>query len=458
MAQKDLNALANILIQKLHSSSNAFREAVTSKQVHEFFIDAENIRKKVREELRDILGYSGQKALPADFEKVIVREVPKVTKEFHTAFTRAASSSKTFTIKIIGNSTTSFSVIVESKTGRAKVYNYFRRIKQVVQKPLILALDDLIKNRDLGERRLATDEFEKNGRTRRDVRTPFLDIGHADETTNASLRSQRAEEILLQFTSGKNSPLLNKYVAEIFEDVFARVTKGPVSKDGTVVFKASLDSSKGNKSKALQDAKNAGNLQKALNTLLAAQATQFADQPGSDSSVQVIEKNILNEFADYSTTKAKGVKKKANFKKQKTNTKPSKGKSKSIPIKATAAPAIVERKTKVNRRRATVPVRPEGLNLAMLLGPLNEQINRRVRENMGAPRLENRTGRFAGSVRITDVAVTPQGFPSIGYTYQRAPYDKFESDPDRDPRKLIDRSIREIAAQYAMGRFYTRRG
>ena len=29
--------------------------------------------------------------------------------------------------------------------------------------------------------------------------------------------------------------------------------------------------------------------------------------------------------------------------------------------------------------------------------------------------------------------------------------------PERDPRKLIERSIREIAAQFAIGRFYTRR-
>lgn len=457
MAKKDLDDLANILIQKLHKSSNAFREAVTSKEVHEFFIDAETIRKKVREEVRDILGYSGRQALPADFEKVIVREVPKVTKSFYDAFIRAASSSKTFTVEIIGNSKTSFSVIVQSKTGRAKVYNYFRRVKQVVQKPMILALDDLIKDRDLGEKRLATDEYIKNGKVRRDVRSPFLDIGHANETTNASLRSQRAEEIILEFTAGKNSPLLNKYVAEIFEDLFVRVTKGPVAKDGTVTFKADLDSSKGNKSKALQDAKNAGNLQNALNTLLAAQAAGFVDQPGSDTSRQVIEKNILNEFADYSTTKARGIKKRANFKKQKINTKPSVGISKARPVKAKAAPAIIEKTTKLSRKKGTAAVAPKGLNLAMLLGPLNEQINRNVKQNMGAPRLENRTGRFAGSVRVTDITTTPQGFPSIGYTYQRAPYDKFESDPNRDPRKLIDRSIREIAAQFAIGRFYTRR-
>ena len=29
--------------------------------------------------------------------------------------------------------------------------------------------------------------------------------------------------------------------------------------------------------------------------------------------------------------------------------------------------------------------------------------------------------------------------------------------PERDPRILIDKSIREIAAQFAIGRFYTRR-
>ena len=29
--------------------------------------------------------------------------------------------------------------------------------------------------------------------------------------------------------------------------------------------------------------------------------------------------------------------------------------------------------------------------------------------------------------------------------------------PERDPRQVIDRSIREIAAQFAIGRFYTRR-
>lgn len=112
------------------------------------------------------------------------------------------------------------------------------------------------------------------------------------------------------------------------------------------------------------------------------------------------------------------------------------------------------------KRRKAAPKSSVSLN--MLLGLLNARINDMVQKNMGEPRLVNRTGRFASSVRITDVTRTPKGFPSVGYTYQKSPYQTFEpgyaqGSPDRDPRVLIDRSIREIAAQVAVGRFYTRR-
>ena len=104
------------------------------------------------------------------------------------------------------------------------------------------------------------------------------------------------------------------------------------------------------------------------------------------------------------------------------------------------------------------------LNIKTLLGIMNSRITDVVAKNMGPPRLENRTGNFAGSVRVTDVTETRQGHPSIGYTYQKNPYQVFEassgtrfSSAARDPRPLIDASIREIAAQFAIGRLYTRR-
>lgn len=96
------------------------------------------------------------------------------------------------------------------------------------------------------------------------------------------------------------------------------------------------------------------------------------------------------------------------------------------------------------------------------LGVIKSQLPQTVAKNMGDPRLNYRSGRFASSVNITDVIQTPQGFPSVGYTYMKGPYQTFEpgyaqGSVDRDPRKLIDASIRELAAQYAIGRFYTRR-
>ena len=99
-----------------------------------------------------------------------------------------------------------------------------------------------------------------------------------------------------------------------------------------------------------------------------------------------------------------------------------------------------------------------------ILGILNNKLPETVRKNMGEPALENQTGRFSQSVKVVDVAKTPTGLPSIGYTYDRANYGQFEASsgsrfasPDRDPRRLIDTSIREIAINMAMGKFYTRR-
>jgi hypothetical protein len=93
---------------------------------------------------------------------------------------------------------------------------------------------------------------------------------------------------------------------------------------------------------------------------------------------------------------------------------------------------------------------------------INRDLPRVVAKNMRSPALNYRTGRFASSVRVTDVVKTPKGFPSIGYTYDKDRYQTFEpgfaqGSVDRDPRKLIDKSMREIAAQYAVGRFFTRR-
>jgi len=130
-------------------------------------------------------------------------------------------------------------------------------------------------------------------------------------------------------------------------------------------------------------------------------------------------------------------------------------------LQKTTASKVVKKKVKKVKVKARKGV---SSNPLQLIGVINKELPDTVRKNMKLPGLQNRTGRFAESVKVTDIVQTAKGFPSIGYTYQRNPYEVFETGsgnvratPERDPRQLIDRSIREIAAQFALGRFYTRR-
>lgn len=120
---------------------------------------------------------------------------------------------------------------------------------------------------------------------------------------------------------------------------------------------------------------------------------------------------------------------------------------------------VVSKASKVGRRSKS----SKGVSSApfALLGEFNRRLPEVLRKNMREPHLVNRTGRFADSVNVVDVQMTAQGFMSFGYTYS-SDYRTFEQgnrqgSTDRDPRSLIDKSMREIAATMAIGRFYTRR-
>lgn len=170
----------------------------------------------------------------------------------------------------------------------------------------------------------------------------------------------------------------------------------------------------------------------------------IANIQGSPSLQQDITKQLVDTV---------DPKKKAKKSRSKTSTKKTGG--------GTSVTLGKTKKSKVRKPTAKRGKRSEA-SLFRYIGILNQQLPNVVAKNMGDPALNYRTGRFASSVRATDISRTPQGFPSIGYTYQLNPYQTFEpgyaqGDPNRDPRPLIDRSIREIMTQFAIGRFYTRR-
>jgi hypothetical protein len=175
-----------------------------------------------------------------------------------------------------------------------------------------------------------------------------------------------------------------------------------------------------------------------------------------DNAEDVVTYMLLKELSKGANAKVRGPLIKPKGRKKKNVSKSSK-ESSSVSAKGSSKKA---RKGTTKRKQQGAASQP-----LHLIGLINKELPNTVRKNMGAPGLENQTGRFAASVRLTDVVKTPKGFPSFGYTYQKDPYQVFENgigsapwaNGDRDPRELIDRSIREIAAQFAIGRFYTRR-
>lgn len=105
-------------------------------------------------------------------------------------------------------------------------------------------------------------------------------------------------------------------------------------------------------------------------------------------------------------------------------------------------------------------------NLSAIVEYLNSRLAPAIRDNMVGSALHNRSGRFSDSVHVLRAIQSPQGYPVFEYTYQRSPYDVFDpvlgkkpwNTPGRDPKKLIETSIRDVARDIAIGRFYVRRG
>ena len=89
---------------------------------------------------------------------------------------------------------------------------------------------------------------------------------------------------------------------------------------------------------------------------------------------------------------------------------------------------------------------------------IQAQLAERLLDNMGTPALVNRTGRLRRSAQVQNVMVGPRGGTEVQYTYMKDPYATFEpggnmGSRDRDPRKLIGGTIREIATELTGNKF-----
>ena len=430
MAGKNLLAFLQKLEAEMERSSQTYRNTVTNRKPHTLFITKE--------------GLYNQVVTQAEQDGIVdSREaIRKATDNFFASIQNLAKKAESNKYLVIHAKRVSSKYVLLTMELIATYVNLrgttvgdtFRLVKEFYSGANTKFLSDMRKI------------YTRKGTTLKD--TAFLDIGHGAKTSNINERIY--DELSVYGELPTNIPKIPE-LETIFE----------LRKDNrrkTIVV--SLESSFANRLKGRTQEKQIkqkllADLEKAIGKL-----QSVATLSSSDSFVEEAEKKSINLVINAVEDAFKGSKvkvKKINIKKQKL--------SKTKQVKSVA----LKKRTKIlpvskgkTAKKPKASTKKSKYSIATFIGVINQKLPEVVAKNMQPPALQYQTGRFASSVRITDITSTPKGLPSIGYTYQRNPYETFEvggrlGSQERDPRKLIDRSIREIAAGLAIGRFYTRR-
>ncbi len=452
MSKVSLLSVLKDIEEDIKKSSEAYRTLISNYEVHEFTLDAEDIIKEVETEMKAREGVS---TLSQGTRDIIRKEVRKMVrtlyKQFHPKEFDKTGKKWTRTSELQGSSL-NFTFVLASKPGRtANVFNTFKRLKQVAQRPLIRALNKKLKDLNRGRKEGSQAELISS-------RKGFLDLGHEKDSSVSLQRAAKVQQALWKF-EGSTTPsfLAKKVIDELAEAVTFEIgkdDKGPPLD----VIRVKMESKAINRASTSKEKGEVLELNKALKKAADKIGEEWAYMEGSDSSVQKRRKIIIEDFAGPLRKSSH-----AKVKTESTKVKRSKGKG---TLKSKKPKGTKKQYKDRDTTNLTCPAKKgvAGSPLA-LLAAINKELPETVRKNMNSPSLQNKTGRFAESVRATDIMATNKGFPSIGYTYQRDPYQVFEdgagappwANGQRDPRSLIDKSIREIAAEFAIGRFYTRR-
>ena len=482
MAKKDLHNFLTKLDAELEKSAQVYRKATANKKETVFVYKESTIRKV----LAIMLSYSAankatssralsdkewkagdamleKEEIKGDFEEALTKLTTSVNATFKAAAAESQVKSESWwNMKVTIDEVETRVVLLENANNSDK----FRKVQKSYRKTLktfyeaFLKIIDVTKNPDLIKR----PSSKKDEVYTSDTAGKVFHLEHTKDSSNVEHFIQDAvvnalnEVYVAADAEGpavideETAALLKEYDLEDILTIQKNVKLGTIHLILGSQILNSIESA--NESKIKVDLQN--KIKAAIEKL-----GGVGELEGSDSLVTGVRKNAIKAIMkQFSTIKG------AKITIEPTKIKESKapvGLKKSLKVTKTARRAAIFKRSKPKKakqkRQAASPSTP---NLASIIGILQQKLPQTVEKNMGSPRLNNRTGRFAGSVQVTDIAQTAKGFPSIGYTYMKRPYQTFETSGaqgsvDRDPRTLIDGSIREIAAGLAMGRFYTRR-
>lgn len=419
--------LAKLYLEQL-ASTDPYRKLTSDRRVHEFELTKGALTKQIL----NAVGIDKKKEPEAS------KRVVGISNKFFVDIKNALkprSRKNGYTVTAMKNNTSSrVAVRVEGPRPNSDVYGW---IFEKLATPKATAYDAL---KTLTEVREKGTLGEKKD---------FLDISHEQGTQiGANAFNQVIQEIEGDFLA---RPGISYDQMREFEMALAtNLKKVNKTLGGAPIAKITYKSSSVNREEAKEDKR----LHRELMNIVENTANQFLEEPvyrkiERDLLTSITEElrtdpNIhLKGFKIYDTKDAKAVLKKS----------------------------IIEKVSKQELNKAKNQLRygtqANKIGVAALLGYINKGLPGQIASNMGSPALNYRTGRFAQSAYATSARQTEsKGRPiSISYTYKKDPYSLFEypggsprlATPERDPRNIIDKSIRELASDIIKVNFYSKR-
>lgn len=456
MSRQRLEAFLTKLESELSApgGSEQFRRLKANKRVHTFSYRETTIRKTLIELLNKSTSIDGTGTeILAPIKTELDKELAALTTNIRSSFNSIASSSDTVTVKKGSRSGVNIIVrVLEYSSSRGDRDN-FRLIQSAYKEHLDAFYQKFLVL--LNQPILLESSSNKSGVRNVDTSGKAFNLEHKKNSSNIKefINSAILESLSLVYNEKDPEELaiLERDLKTLGLKGALQIKKNLKTNEISVYIGSQLRNVEESKAEGKLNTDLQKKLRKALDKL------DIVSLEGSDSLKSAnrkrIIKKVVSPFEGIKNVKVKTedlkIKgEKSSYKKDITPGSVSKG-SKSV---------YKPKKGKINKRKET-SISSSPLSL---INQINRELPVQIRKNMQIPALQNRTGRFSESAKIVGVVQTPRGFPSFQYTYDKYPYQTFEpgyaqGSVERDPRTLINKSIREVAMQYAIGRFYTRR-
>lgn len=425
MSKSDLLKLAEQASDYLVTNAKTYREQ-SDRQPHMFLVDSNSIKNQILTQIR-----RKSKAITENQNAQLSEAISVYVHDLYNTF--KFRSSKEYSYKLLG-SPPSFKVLVTPLNG-GNVFNQIKAIRRDRRNEIKLT-------------KVISDIFKRDKSVTEESLAHLFDLGHVE---GSSIAEQVINNTLAKFSSIDSSPFESKDLDRIVKVSIAsreRAKNLEVGKQFIVTVED--ESFTANQLKGSTIEKKYLDEVKTLLNRFISNHSGWANQKGSRGASDIAVTELLKVLKK-STAKVKTT----------VDTKPSPS------SKVTVTKVIKGKKPTVSSYLpdTNVDIDQSDKNWMSIVDIINKKLQSTIIEHMKAPALVNRTGTFAGSVKVVGVEKTAEGYPSFIYDYKRNPYQVFDTalgkapwnTPARDPKSLISTSIREIVKELAIGRFYTRR-